>query len=125
MAKHKILKSIAHNHSHSFVSFNNYVDDGFVIDDLRHTIRDLGENTLSIYWIPDQEQSKLLTPRILKSISFWKSSLAELIANSGGSIEHIKEYRTDFYLKPNRQIAVEGRIVDDRGRVYVSPIYEF
>ena len=32
--KYKVLKSIAHNFSHSFVGYTNYFDDGHVVDDL-------------------------------------------------------------------------------------------
>jgi hypothetical protein len=40
-------------------------------------------------------------------------------------MEMISEFRTDIYLKNNKQIAVEGFLVDDRGRTYVSPVYNF
>lgn len=125
MAKYKVLKSIAHNHSESFVGFNNYVDNGYVIDDLRNVIRELDNEILSVYWIPQREQSKLLTRRILQSIEYWSASFPDLVKNSGGSMDNIREYQTDFYLKPSKQIAIEARIVDDRGREYVSPIYNF
>ena len=81
--KYKVLKSVAHNFSHSFVSFMNYVDDGYVIDDLRELVRNNEKNRVSIIWIPDGRQPDELTPRILKSIAFWKVRLSDLVKHSG------------------------------------------
>lgn len=45
--KYKVLKSIAHNLSHSFVSYTNYFDDGYVVDDLLLLARSAKK---SYYW---------------------------------------------------------------------------
>ena len=121
--KYKILKSIAHNFTHSFVSFNNYVDDGYVIDDLRALARKANGELVSIHWIPDSlPQSPLLNTRILKSIAYWKGSLPDLVLRSGANIESINEFRTDIFLRPNRQIAVEAHLLDDRGKEHVCNV---
>jgi len=123
--KYKVLKSIAHNLSHSFVSFTNYVDDGFVIDDLRRIVQEAAGNRVSIRWVPDGPQHPALTPRILKSIEWDRQALMRMVHGAGALMSSIREFRTDIYLKKNRQIAVEGVLTDDRGRVYVSPVYAF
>ncbi len=46
--KYHVLKSIAHSFSHSFVSFTNYVDDGYVIDDFRQLARNANGERVSI-----------------------------------------------------------------------------
>lgn len=38
--KYRILKSVAHNFSHSFVSYMNYFDDDYVIEDLLQIVRE-------------------------------------------------------------------------------------
>ncbi|MEP6819663.1 MAG: hypothetical protein ABJA18_09025 [bacterium] len=68
MMKYRDLKSIAHNFSHSFVSLMNYVDDGYVIDDLLQVARDANGERVSIQWIPDAPPPSFLPPRVLKSI---------------------------------------------------------
>jgi hypothetical protein len=123
--KYKVLKSIAHNLTHLFVNFTNYVDDEYVNTDLRKIARDLNDDRLSIIWIPDGAQDSRLTPRILESINHWKAELPQFVERSGAAMEMISEFRTDIYLKKNKQIAVEGFLVDDRGRTYVSPVYNF
>ena len=119
--KYRNLKSIAHNFTHSFVSFMNYVDDGYVIDDLLQIARD--GKRISIQWIPDSGPDMSLPPRVLVSIAERKSWLPSHVRNSGGDIEAIREFRTDIYLKPNKQIAVEAHLVDDRGREHVTNVY--
>jgi hypothetical protein len=92
----------------------NYVDDGYVIDDLLEVVRN--GKRISIQWIPDSQPDTSLPPRVLLSIAERKSSLPSHIRNSGGDLEAIRELRTDIYLKPNKQIAVEARLVDVRGK---------
>ena len=117
--KYKILKSVAHNFSHSFVSFMNYVDDGHVIDDLLPLVRKANGERISIHWIPDRASQNDLTPRIIKSIADYREWLPKHVENSGASIDAIREFRTDLFLKRNKQIAVQAYLVDDRGKEHV------
>jgi hypothetical protein len=120
--KYRILKSIAHNFSHSFVSFMNYVDDGHVIDDLRQLARQANGERISIHWIPDSERQVPLPERVLKSIANYKAWLPDLVSSSGASVEAIREFRTDIFLKPSKQIAVEAYLLDDRGKEHVCKV---
>ena len=118
----RILKSIAHNFTHSFVSYMNYVDDGYVMDDLRQVARDAKGARVSIQWIPDSPPTASLPLRVRKSIAHRKTWLAAHVANSGADISAIREFRTDIFLKPNHQIAVEAHLVDDRGKEHVANV---
>lgn len=120
--KYSVLKSIAHNFSHSFVSHMNYFDDGYVIDDLRKLARQANGARISIQWIPDSEPQAHLPQRVLKSIANYKARLPAHIQNSGAHIEVIREFRTDIFLKPNRQIAVESYLLDERGKEHVCGV---
>lgn len=120
--KYKILKSIAHNFSHSFVSYMNYVDDGYVVDDLLQLARKAAGERISIHWIPDSPNQRTLPPRVLKSIAYYKEWLPKHIANSGASVESIRTFRTDIFLRPNKQVAVEAYLVDDRGKEHVCNV---
>lgn len=120
--RYKVLKSIAHNFSRSFVSGTNYVDDGHVVDDLRQLARQAGGERISIHWLPDSEPQSHLPPRVLKSIADYKARLPAHVHNSGAHIEAIREFRTDIFLKRNRQIAVESYLLDDRGREHVCRV---
>lgn len=120
--KYRILKSVAHNFTHSFVSYMNYVDDGYVMDDLRQVARDAKGARVSIQWIPDSPPPAFLPPRVRKSIAHRKTWLPSHVANSGADIAAIRELRTDIFLKPNHQIAVEAHLVDDRGKEHVANV---
>jgi len=120
--KYRILNSVAHNFTHSFVSLMNYVDDGYVIDDLLQVARDAKGERVSIQWIPDLPPPLSLPPRVLKSIADRKTWLPSHVANSGADISAIREFRTDIYLKPNKQIAVQAYLVDDRGKEHIANV---
>ena len=120
--KYRILRSVAHNFSHSFVSLMNYVDDGYVIDDLRQLARNANGERVTIHWIPDSAPSLALPARVLKRIANHKVWLPSHVANSGADIAAIREFRTDIYLKPNKGIAVEAFLVDNRGKEYIANV---
>src|SRR5215218_2704826 len=122
LMKYSVLKSVAHNFSHSFVSFTNYVDDGYVIDDLRQLARQANGERVSIHWIPDSAGQPPLPDRVLKSIAGYKATLPDHVRRSGASVEAIREFRTDIFLKPNKQIAVEAHLIDDRGKEHVCRV---
>ncbi len=120
--KYKVLKSVAHNFSHSFVSYMNFFDDGHVIDDLLQLARKANGERISVQWIPDSPIQKGWPPRVMKSIVHYRGWLPRHIENSGASIEAIREFRTDIFLKPNKQFAVEAYLVDDRGKEHICNV---
>jgi hypothetical protein len=76
----------------------NYVDDGFVIDDLRQLARKANGERISINWIPDSKQPQALPERVIKSISYYKDWLPKHVTDSGADIRAIREFRTDIFL---------------------------
>ena len=120
--RYKILKSIAHNFSHSFMSGMNYVDDGHVVHDLLQLVREADGQRVSIQWIPDSPTPRTFSARVAKSIALYKEWLPKHIESAGGSIESIREFRTEVFVKRNKQIAAEAHLVDDRGRQYVCRV---
>jgi hypothetical protein len=119
--KYKLLKAIAHNFSHSFVSYMNYVDDGYVVDDLVKLAREAKGERISVQWIPHARHEHLPS-RVQKSIGYYKEWLPQHVEKAGGSLETIREFRTEVFLKRNHQIAVEALLVDDRGKKYVCNV---
>jgi len=121
--KYRILKSVAHNFSHSFVSYMNYFDDDYVIEDLLRIVRNAESGRVSICWLPDSQPPAGLTPRILKSIAHYKAWLPSHIANAGADLAAIREFKPEIFLKPNKQIAVEAHLIDDRGKEHVANVF--
>jgi hypothetical protein len=74
--KYKNINSAIHNFGHSFSSYENYVDEDFVIDELRNIHRKGYD--ISVNWLTREfEPSELLSGRIRKSIGYWADSLNE------------------------------------------------
>lgn len=118
--KYKILGSAAHNFSQSFLSWVNYFDSGYAVEDLLVAVRRADGERVSVQWVPDVPPPAFLTERVLKSIAHYKSWLPEFFEKSGTDLAGIREFRTDVFLKPNKQVAAEAHLVDDRGKKYVS-----
>jgi len=119
--KYKAIKSMAHNFSHSFVSYMNYVDDGYVIDDLRECARNAKGKRISVQWLPESNVSWFtFNRRIRKSIGQYKQWLPGHLRSHGVSPGMVAELRTDIFLAKNRQVHVESYARDSRGREYVQ-----
>lgn len=108
---------MAHNFTHSFVSLMNYVDDGYVIDDLRELARKAEGERVSIVWLPKKSYTWFkLTRRIRKSIPHHREWLRSHMSNHEIDESSIKELRTDVFMAKNRQIHIEAYVLDDRGK---------
>jgi len=120
--KYKILGSVAHNFSYSFLSWMNYVDNGYVFEDILIAARRANGERISVQWVPDVPPTVFLSERVLKGIAHYKSWLPEFVEKSGADLAGIREFRTDIFLKSNKQVAAEAHLVDDRGKKYVSKV---
>jgi hypothetical protein len=123
--KLKNIKSLSHNLSHSFVSFENYVDGEFVFKELRELAVKANVAKVSIYWLyPENKVVPLFNHRITKSIEYYKEWLPKLLVQHELEVSVIDELRTDIYLAANRQLEVQAYARDISGKEYVKNIYE-
>lgn len=123
--KLKNIKSLSHNLSHSYVSFENYVDGEFVFKELRELAVKANGEKVSIYWLyPENKVVPLFNHRITKSIEFYKEWLPKLLVQHELEASVIEELRTDIYLAANRQLEVQAYARDINGKEYVNNIYD-
>ena len=124
--KLKNIKSLSHNLSHSYVSFENYFDGEIVFRELKElAIRAKGEK-VSIYWLyPEHKVVPRFSERITKSIKYYKEWLPRLLTQHELEASVITELRTDIYIAPNKQLEVQAYARDINGKEYVKNIYEF
>ena len=107
--KYKNIISAIHNFGHSFSSYENYVDDDFVIDELRN-IRRNGYD-ISVNWLTREfEPSQLLSERITKSIGYWADSLEEHLVKHNVEPSAIKSLVFKWPVKTMHYIVA----IDDR-----------
>lgn len=122
--KYKLIKSMAHNFAHSFVGGCNYVDDAFVFEDLYTLARLNKGKPVQISWVPVRtEELFRLTPRIRKSIGYYREWLPKHAARHNVSLDCLKEFYLQVYMAKNHQIYVEVVTVDDRDKRVEQHVY--
>ncbi|MGR6874020.1 hypothetical protein ACU6U9_17305 [Pseudomonas sp. HK3] len=124
--KLKNIKALSHNLTHSYVSFENYVDGEFVFKDLKELAFKASGEKVSIYWVfPEGKVIPLLNERINKSIEYYKKWLPKLLSQHELELSVIAELRTDIYIALNKQLEVQAYARDINGKEYTKNIYEF
>ena len=124
--KLKNIKSLSHNLSHSYVSFENYVDGEFVFKELKEMACNANGEKVSIYWLyPEDKVIPVFSQRVNKSIEYYKEWLPRLLSQHELTSSVISELRTDIYIAPNKQLEVQAYARDINGKEYTKNIYEF
>lgn len=115
--KYKNIPSAIHNFGHSFLSYENYVDSDFVIDELNKISGK--DYDIKIDWKTKEFQPKtMISDRITKSIGYWYNNINE----------HFKSQNVEFdCLKSFELIWENGKrpkviATDDRGKFYEKEI---
>lgn len=124
--KLKNIKSLSHNFTHSYVSFENYVDGEFVFKELKELAREANGKKISIFWLyPEDKVIPLFSARITKSINYYKEWLPQLLSQHGLEGEAIEEMRTDIFIASNKQLEVQAYARDINGKEYIKNVYDF
>ncbi len=118
--KYKNICAAIHNLGHSFVGLTNYVDGGYVTDDLWGIIA--GGHDITIDWIhrtftPEDQ----ITSRIRESIDLYAAGLSDHLRSQDVDLACIKALEFHWPAKGRRYM----RASDDRGkdyRIYVAEI---
>lgn len=101
----------------------NYVDDGYVMDDLAIYAREANGETISIQWLPKKAYRwPAFNKRVRKSILLNQNWLPKHLASHKLNESIISEMRTDVYLSQSNEIMVRSYLRDDRGKEYVASI---
>ena len=108
------------------MSFENYVDGGFVFKELKELAVKANGEKVSIFWLyPENKVIPLFSERVTKSIEYYKEWLPRLLTQHELDASVIAELRTDIYIAPNKQLEVQAYARDINGKEYVKNIYEF
>ena len=115
--KYKNIKSAIHNFGHSFASYENYVNDDFVIYELRN-IHKKGYD-ISVNWLTRSfEPAQLNSARIDRSIELWADSLEEHLLRQNVELSVIKSLEFKWPAKKGHFIIA----TDNRGVVHRKEI---
>lgn len=78
LMKYKSIRSMAHNWAHSFMSGMNYVDAGFVFEDVYEMARARRGEKVVINWIPATSEELFgFSPRVRKCVLAYRAGLHE------------------------------------------------
>lgn len=122
--KYKLIRSMAHNWSHSFMSEMNYVDGAFVYEDVYRLARERRGEKVIINWIPaDAGDSRDLPPRVQKCVEAYRAGLAEHLRRHHVDASALKVFRTEVYVAENFRMYVRAFAVDDRDKEHVAFVW--
>jgi hypothetical protein len=117
--KYKLIPSLSHNLTHSFMSGMNYFDNDHVYLDVYALARAKPGHVVRINWIPATTTDLFsFPPRIQESIRAYRERLPALMKRHRISPEMVVELRTEVYVGKNFQMYVRAVAVDERGRKY-------
>jgi hypothetical protein len=120
--KYKRIDSALHNFAHSFLSFNNYVDDEFVLDELHSTLRSSGDVVIN-FSTGAVEPTAAATPRVRRSLEYWQAGLGDHLRSQQVDPDRVRDVLLHLRLtRQGYEHTVEA--TDDRGtmhRVAVKP----
>lgn len=102
----------------------NYVDGDFVFEDLHELARQRRGEKVTITWVPEiPEELSLLTPRIRKSIGYYRKALRQHFIKHDITPAAIVEMRTEVYVAENHRMYVRAYTVDSRGKEHVQFVW--
>jgi hypothetical protein len=133
MPSTSVLKSVAHNQAHSFISSMNYWHDGFVPCHLVRASKEKGPTELFVDLISREAgPGELLVPKVAGSVDGYCENFRRLVTSGGSAMELIASarmtVRIDHGLRMGAAVGVglHARltsrvvIVDTRGREHVG-----
>ena len=111
--KYKNIYSAIHNFGHSFLSLMNYVEGGYVIDDLMDIVSkgcDIEIDWLARTFTPQEE----VTPRIKKSMDYYVADLKRHMQSQDVDVDRILALKLHWPAQGRKYMWAR----DDRGKTY-------
>ena len=122
--KYKAIRSMAHNWSHSFMSPINYVDGGFVYEDMYQMARQRRGAKVTISWIPStNDELSDLPLRVQKCVAAYRTGLAEHLKRHRIHAAALVQFRTEVYVADNFQMHVRAFVLDDKNKEHVAYVW--
>jgi hypothetical protein len=122
--KFKLIPSMSHNWTHSFMSGINYVDGRFVFEDIYDLARKRRGDKVTVSWIPPRDEELFrLTPRVRKCIRAYRKGLRQHIARHRVDFEALEEMRTEVYVGEGHRMYVRAYARDNRGKEHQAFVW--
>ena len=139
MASYKVLKSVAHNLGHSYLSLMNYVSDDYIVEHLFRRAWETGETHVTIDVLGGTiDPPAFRTPVLVDSVARQRAWLGRLVQSSGAALDMVSAARMEIAFDlaaarphptvPGLELAAYTctvEIVDDRGKRHVASVPEW
>ena len=122
--KYKLIRSMAHNWSHSFMSGMNYLDGGFVFEDVYQMARERRGEKVTINWIPATSEELFgFPPRVRNCVLAYRTGLAEYLRRHSIDVAALIEFRTEVYVAENFRMYVRAYVLDNRKKEHIAYVW--
>jgi len=139
MPRMKMLKSIAHNVEHSYLSLMNYIDGDYTVERLFQLAKESKQTNIEINILQKSIEPVIYeTPSIKLSLVYLEETLRKLLQSEGIELINIQsaKIRISFDLEgtklspnvPNLELpkyACESEIIYANGKIYKKEIVEW
>jgi hypothetical protein len=139
MARYKVLKSVAHNVGHRYLSLMNWRAGNYVVEHLYRAAREANEPRVVINVLRGSIAPETVrTPVLLESVAHARAWLGQLVQSQGAALDMVSTVTisVDFRFWDTRPSAsvpdldlvaytCSVEIVDDRGRTHTAVVPEW
>jgi len=139
MARYKVLKSVAHNLGHSYLSLMNYRAEDYVVEHLHRAARAANERRVIIDVLRGTiEPATVRTPVLLESAADQQRWLGRLVQTQGAALDMVSAASITVVFdfegsRPSPHVpglkllayTCTVEIVDDRGRTHTATVPEW
>ena len=132
MSRYRVLKSVAHNCAHSFVSAMNMGNTGYVMCDLLHQSRRTGANVLIIDVLGGTaEPPQLAITPVADAVTRYQKWFDGFVASSGSTLAAVRAATMTIVVAHGHPVGIDRgtvhaqmhatmTIIDDRDRPHVG-----
>ena len=139
MASHKVLRSVAHNLGHSYLSLMNWRGENYVVEHLYQRAKSTGESEVRIDALAGTiEPPAFQIPVLLESVAGLRGAVARMVQTGGAALDLVSSVRMvirfDLHARkysdrvPDVELAVYDctvEILDERGKQHVATVKEW
>ena len=99
----------------------NYVDGGFVYEDIKALARRRRPEKIVISWIPIRDDElEALSPRAKTCVLAYRAALDGFLGRNGVDKSTVEELRTEVYVEDTFRMYVRAYARDNRGKQYTA-----
>lgn len=139
MPRMKMLKSIAHNVAHSYLSLMNYIDGEYTVERLFQIAKESKQTSIVIDILQQSIEPPIYSKTNIKlSLIYLKNSLESLLSSEKITLDNIQSAKIKIYFNlketklssnvPNLELPkykCESEIIDINGNIYTKEVVEW